>query len=463
MTNPYFFVSHKHADRGIALVLAEFIRDLTNAQADIHLSSSPNFQGPRAGKELNDELKNALASTDVLFLVYTGEDQDWSYCMWECGVATDPRDTTPTNVIVLQCGSQAPVVYGTSLRVDATSVDSLEAFVVQLATDATFVQGHDGPLTGYDRREERLRELAQSLHEHLRPWLERLSMDKTTRVTSPFVRVELPGSAVESIMSATPQSREDVAAAALASEARIESSQRVEGLFSIAIGPTTGLARLMGLEGQPRSLGDLPPWIQSIVRQVVSALREELRSLPWAPYESEGGGLHLPFVSAYRAGADGEPGHFDISFMPVESPQVLARDRMLRMEDIYALQLGAIDPETVILRELLGNGRSRIPIIDAEGYAHMIAHRSMIMEFVAAKSFAGQDTAKLSLRDLLNDEEMAKMFESTFGTVAPDSTLEEARDAMARMPGCQDVFVTENGSRNAPVLGWLTNVMFVET
>jgi len=31
-----------------------------------------------------------LAISDVVMLIFTTESEDWSYCMWECGVATDP-------------------------------------------------------------------------------------------------------------------------------------------------------------------------------------------------------------------------------------------------------------------------------------------------------------------------------------------------------------------------------------
>ena len=41
--------------------------------------------------------------------------------------------------------------------------------------------------------------------------------------------------------------------------------------------------------------------------------------------------------------------------------------------------------------------------------------------------------------------------------VPPDMTIGEAKEAMHRKEGCQDIFVTEHGDRGERVIGWLTN------
>ena len=462
MTNPYFFVSHKHADRDIALVLANFVRDVGHANVDIHLSSAPEFEGPRVGRDLNESLRDGLAKTQVLFLVFTDETQDWSYCMWECGVATDPNDATRTNVVVIQCGNQAPVVYGTLLRIDATSLESIETLVVQLCTSPEFIPHHGQPLTGYGVREPRLKELAQTLYDSLQEPIARHRRELAEQVTSPFVRIELPGERVKAIREAGPTEREDLAARCLLDDARIDTSLRADGLFNIAIGPTTTIARLAGIDDGRSPAATLPPWLQSVVRQVVAAIRQELMPVAWAPYEADGGRLHLPHVATYSIPGDDATCHFNVLFMRVRSPAILAGDRMLTMENVSSLRLSDAGAGDRLLTDVLAGDKSRIPIIDGEGKPRMIAHRSMIMEFIAAKSFTGADTAALTLADLLADDEMAAMFSSTFGTVGPEATLEEARQAMAQVPGCQDVFVTANGTRDAEVLGWLTNTMFVQ-
>ena len=101
------FISHKHFDRQIAEVLGRFIEERSAARIKVYLSSSPDFPGPRFGKALNAQLRDALWRTELLILVYTSADQDWSYCMWECGMAAHPHGPN-TTLIVFQCGPDIP-------------------------------------------------------------------------------------------------------------------------------------------------------------------------------------------------------------------------------------------------------------------------------------------------------------------------------------------------------------------
>src|SRR5437773_1336560 len=89
MEKPLIFISHKTTDSKIATVIAKFIRDRTQGAVDIFLSSNWTFDGPRFGPGLNKELMTKLWKSDMVIFVYTSADQDWSYCLWECGVASD--------------------------------------------------------------------------------------------------------------------------------------------------------------------------------------------------------------------------------------------------------------------------------------------------------------------------------------------------------------------------------------
>ena len=117
---PLVSVSHKHSDWEIAETIARFVKKNSAGKVRVHLSSSPDFDGPRFGRPLNDELKHALAAAEAVILVFTNEAEDWSYCMWECGVATNPNDERPTSVVVVQCSADEPKVFRDQLRVDAS-------------------------------------------------------------------------------------------------------------------------------------------------------------------------------------------------------------------------------------------------------------------------------------------------------------------------------------------------------
>ncbi|MGH3673669.1 MAG: TIR domain-containing protein, partial [Pseudonocardiaceae bacterium] len=83
---PVLFISHRHDDRAIADVLRRFIEARTGGRIRVFQSSSPSAKGPKQGENLTAELRRALWHASVVVLIYSTRDQDWSYCMWECGV-----------------------------------------------------------------------------------------------------------------------------------------------------------------------------------------------------------------------------------------------------------------------------------------------------------------------------------------------------------------------------------------
>src|SRR6202035_3521620 len=98
---PSLFISHKHGDRKIADVFREFVYQRTNREVSVFQSSAADSETPELGRVLSAELKEALWQTGVVILIYTTEDQDWQWCMWECGVATNPA-SPDTRIIVFQ-------------------------------------------------------------------------------------------------------------------------------------------------------------------------------------------------------------------------------------------------------------------------------------------------------------------------------------------------------------------------
>jgi len=80
--NPRIFLSHRFADKPIADVIR---RNLARWGFDDIYQA-----GPRLGDPLTDELRDVLEDVDLVILVYTVTDEEWSWCMWECGLATHP-------------------------------------------------------------------------------------------------------------------------------------------------------------------------------------------------------------------------------------------------------------------------------------------------------------------------------------------------------------------------------------
>lgn len=88
---PVLFISHRHADRAIADTLRKFVQARTSGRISVYQSSSANADGPKHGKNLSQELRQALWRAGAVILIYTNHEQNWSYCMWECRVGAGIR------------------------------------------------------------------------------------------------------------------------------------------------------------------------------------------------------------------------------------------------------------------------------------------------------------------------------------------------------------------------------------
>ena len=127
------FISHRTKDKNLADVLCEHFEKWTRREVHITQSSDPNH-GFEIGKPLTEELRSALKNSDVLLFLYTVPDEDWSYCMFECGFAsTQPK----RRLVIFQFGGTAPAPLENLVRVEY-SLDGIRAFTDQFFRNDTF-------------------------------------------------------------------------------------------------------------------------------------------------------------------------------------------------------------------------------------------------------------------------------------------------------------------------------------
>jgi hypothetical protein len=102
----------------------------------------------------------------------------------------------------------------------------------------------------------------------------------------------------------------------------------------------------------------------------------------------------------------------------------------------------------------------RIPVLSKEGKPVYMIHRSAIDRYLTEKALATPppDLKSLTLQGLLADPKLSGWL-TGFATVGEDATMADAKEAMDRLPDCQDVFVTKGGTREGAVVGLVTNVM----
>jgi hypothetical protein len=108
------------------------------------------------------------------------------------------------------------------------------------------------------------------------------------------------------------------------------------------------------------------------------------------------------------------------------------------------------------LRDMLKAPVTRIPVLGADGAAKYVLHESLIYRFIANLA-AGVDPKAKTLKDLVDDPVAATQV-SKFAVVGEKATLLDAKTAMEKISGAQDVFVTADGDTKSKITGWLTNM-----
>lgn len=104
-----------------------------------------------------------------------------------------------------------------------------------------------------------------------------------------------------------------------------------------------------------------------------------------------------------------------------------------------------------------GKGK-RLPFLGENKQPIYMLHKSAVDEALLERAKAGDDVNQVMLKDLFDKVSgLKELAEGSFGVVAEDATLANALAEMRRVENCQDVFATENGSKNSSVVGWVTN------
>jgi hypothetical protein len=161
--------------------------------------------------------------------------------------------------------------------------------------------------------------------------------------------------------------------------------------------------------------------------------------------------------------------------VPVKSVMIRP-DRIQTLPDAL---LGKDDKE-IPLADLVKHLREtikldRLPLFknnQKAGPAARVVHLSLIEKFITQKTVpaagappsAAPSVAGLSLADLMADPQLGPVVRGSFALVKSDATLADAKKAMDKASSalgsagnCYDVFVTDSGSPDDPVIGWITN------
>ncbi len=145
----------------------------------------------------------------------------------------------------------------------------------------------------------------------------------------------------------------------------------------------------------------------------------------------------------------------DSAMLRFGDPKVLKK-QLAAGEDPLSLKL--LD----LSKFLRAAGRNRLPVLKADGAAVYIIHLSTLTDYISQRAEqpapGAKPVADLTIDDVKKDA--PKLFTTirSFDFVKKTASLAEAKAVLESNPEVADIFVTENGRADEPVIGWVTNV-----
>ena len=313
---PKLFISHKHADRKIADVIREFVYQRTNREVGVYQSSAADADAPEVGRVLTSELKEALWHSGVVILVYTTEDQDWQWCMWECGVATNPA-SPDTRIIVFQCSVQAPKVFQDSVRINAREQEDVLKFVKEFLTDKTFFPGFGGAIAPkLNPVGDEVRNAADTLHEALAEVVPK--SDVAEWAAQPLIQLQLPIDIVEKLSAEGRTQSEHAIQVADVTVVSFVDPQALKIFGMSELSPATKLSGL-GMRWAEKVPGATVDWVRDIEAQVRRAARNEIPAIGWGYLQqTDGSTRYVPLLSRARRIPALRSLQFDVNLVPFD-------------------------------------------------------------------------------------------------------------------------------------------------
>jgi hypothetical protein len=278
---PLLFISHRHADIGIANAVRDFISDRSGDKVRVFQSSSAAAEGPKFGKDLNEELARALWEASMVILIYTTPDHDWSYCMYECGLAIEPG-TPDTRPILFQCGGGYPNMFAGEVRVNVRSFVDIQRFVNEFLTSPNFFPGYTQALTEFPPNSTRVVQAAQSFYDSLQivlPTTEEKIIDQSWPY--PFLRLELSREGVDRIKAETLERRVSTTTEALLDSRIIESDPELRRIFGRSGLSSEAKFHVLVDGWTEKFRQSQPAWLEALSEQVSAAVLGMFPTLRW--------------------------------------------------------------------------------------------------------------------------------------------------------------------------------------
>ncbi len=281
-SRPLLFISHRHADKKIADVLSSFVSNRSAGSVEVHQSSSSTAEAPQLGENLRQQLMKYLYKAGVVVMLYTTPDHDWSYCMWECGVALHP-ESPATRVLLFECAVRSPGPFIDQVRVDARNLVDIQKFTNFFLTQKDFFPGAEKPVTYFHENEPEVIRAAQQLYDELNKVLPPVDENPVEEWPAwPFLQLELSLEKVQLILHTKPEERLQLATNVIQQECLISEADKVaQQLFGILeFSEGMRFQELINI-WKNNSSSSQSKWIESLCFQIMKGAIWQFPKLKW--------------------------------------------------------------------------------------------------------------------------------------------------------------------------------------
>jgi hypothetical protein len=449
------FISHKHDDRAIADVVSWLVKRHVSDRVEIHQSSNFAYVGPDPTQNLDAALLKWLLQADGFLLIYTTKDHDWSYCMYEYGVASNPNP--PTSCFVLQCTSDKPTVNIDHVCTDARKLDDIRKFVRFFFCQTPF-PGQEEPFC--DWGDTNVGEVAKEFFDKLQ---EPIKLKRRIDWTNwPSLKIAIPAADVMS----------------LPDEILLERITRVDGLLRNSCyvqqasydcssffgyrftGERVSLSVFIN-SWQNETKEDPDRWLKDLSTQIVRLLDRRVGVISRAPIVSclDRRRLQMLITNAIKDEAH-DIYEFQVLLLDFSDPRsILAGDIMIPIDYAYNKILYGQMYLLEMLKEMEVNQRNRVVLLWQDRTPAYIVEIDAINRYLVKVRREGDvDWSALSMDDLLHDREMDEIVKKSATVASPSTSLADARNIMRNHDReCRNLFITQNGVLGEKALGLLTD------
>jgi hypothetical protein len=313
---PLVFISHKHVDNKIAEVIRSFITMQSGGRVSVFQSSSPWADAPKIGRNLNKQLIDTLWHTSILILVYTTAEQDWSYCMWESGVALHPQ-SPDTKIILFQCANTSPLVFADQVNVNARNLVDIQKFTNEFLTAPDFFPGSDEPITKFLPNGQEVASAAADLFQKLTPVLP-IEEPPIEWPAYPFLQFELELGYANSIRNLIAEDRSKL----VQQECFIVGADKhCEQLFGVPSFPSGMTFKQLADNWTAKHSESQSRWVEALSIQISAGAMWEFPPTIWEYMQGFGNGAsYAPVLTRVRKMPGRGCMQFDVYFYKFDVP-----------------------------------------------------------------------------------------------------------------------------------------------